>query len=84
LIPAELRQQLSQHLADYMLPGAFVTLESFPLTKNGKLDRQALPAPDLSAVVVHSYEAPSGEMETALARIWQNLLGLEQVGRHDH
>ncbi|PHM60991.1 Amino acid adenylation [Xenorhabdus ishibashii] len=84
LVPTDLRQQLAQHLADYMLPSAFVTLEAFPLTPNGKLDRQALPAPDLSAVVVRSYEAPVGETEIALAQIWQDLLGLEQVGRHDH
>ncbi len=84
LVPAELRQQLTQYLADYMLPSAFVTLESFPLTPNGKLDRQALPDPDASALVVHRYEAPSGETEIALAEIWQNLLGLEHVGRHDH
>ncbi|MBD2784446.1 amino acid adenylation domain-containing protein, partial [Xenorhabdus sp. DI] len=84
LIPAELRQQLAQHLADYMLPSAFVTLDAFPLTPNGKLDRKALPAPDSSAVVVRQYAAPLGEMEMALARIWQNLLGLERVSRHDH
>ncbi|PHM36579.1 non-ribosomal peptide synthetase [Xenorhabdus innexi] len=84
LAPAELRQQLAQHLADYMLPSAFVTLDTFPLTPNGKLDRQALPDPDQSAVITRDYEAPVGETETALARIWQQLLGLEQVGRHDH
>ncbi|WP_047686004.1 non-ribosomal peptide synthetase, partial [Xenorhabdus sp. NBAII XenSa04] len=84
LVPAELRQQLAQYLADYMLPGAFVILETFPLTPNGKLDRQALPAPDVSAIMVRGYEAPMGEMEVALAEIWQNLLGLEQIGRHDH
>ncbi|WP_340614296.1 AMP-binding enzyme [Xenorhabdus thailandensis] len=54
LVPAELRQQLAQHLADHMLPSAFVTLDAFPLTSNGKLDRQALPAPDLSAVVTRN------------------------------
>ncbi|WP_262946482.1 non-ribosomal peptide synthetase, partial [Xenorhabdus indica] len=84
LVPAELRQQLTQRLADYMLPSAFVTLEAFPLTPNGKLDRQALPAPDLSAVVVRSYEAPVSETEIILAQIWQDLLKVEQVGRYDH
>ncbi|WP_143707540.1 amino acid adenylation domain-containing protein, partial [Xenorhabdus ehlersii] len=84
LVPAELRQQLAQHLADYMLPSAFVTLETFPLNSNGKLDRQALPVPDTSAVIARGYETPVGEIETSLARIWQDLLGLERVGRHDH
>ncbi|WP_275346325.1 non-ribosomal peptide synthetase [Xenorhabdus bovienii] len=84
LVPAELRQQLAQHLAEYMLPSAFMVLDAFPLTPNGKLDRQALPAPDSSAVVARGYEAPLGEEETTLAQIWQDLLGLERVGRHDH
>ncbi|MDX7998162.1 amino acid adenylation domain-containing protein [Xenorhabdus sp. Reich] len=84
LIPAELRQQLAQHLPDYMLPSAFVTLDHFPLTPNGKLDRQALPAPDSSAVVSRDYEAPTGEAEIALAQIWQSLLKLNQVSRYDH
>ncbi|MDX7988963.1 non-ribosomal peptide synthetase, partial [Xenorhabdus sp. 12] len=81
---AELRQQLAQHLADFMLPSAFVVLDAFPLTSNGKLDRQALPAPALSAIVVRHYETPIGAAENALAQIWQDLLGLDQVGRHDH
>ncbi|KFF61974.1 hypothetical protein IW00_18775 [Pectobacterium brasiliense] len=84
LMPAELRQQLSTHLADYMIPSAFVMLDTFPLTPNGKLDRKALPAPDQTAVVSHGYEAPQGKVETKLAHIWQELLGLERVGRHDH
>ncbi|PHM22405.1 non-ribosomal peptide synthetase [Xenorhabdus ehlersii] len=84
LVPAELRQQLAQHLADYMLPSAFVILDTFPLTPNGKLDRQALPEPDASAVVVRHYEAPISEEEIILARIWQDLLGLERIGRHDN
>ncbi|MDC9623364.1 amino acid adenylation domain-containing protein [Xenorhabdus sp. XENO-7] len=84
LVLAELRQQLAQHLAEYMLPSAFMVLDAFPLTPNGKLNRQALPAPDSSAVVAHGYEAPVGEEEITLARIWQDLLGLERVGRHDH
>ncbi|MDX7998135.1 amino acid adenylation domain-containing protein [Xenorhabdus sp. Reich] len=82
--PAELRQQLAQQLTDYMIPSAFVTLDAFPLTSNGKLNRRALPVPDTSAVVTHGYEEPSGEVETTLAQIWQTLLGLEQVSRHDN
>ncbi|WP_047686241.1 phosphopantetheine-binding protein, partial [Xenorhabdus sp. NBAII XenSa04] len=84
LAPSDLRQALAQHLAEYMLPGAFVMLETFPLTPNGKLDRKALPAPDQSAVVTRGYAVPVGELETTLAQIWQNLLGLERVGRYDH
>ncbi|PHM67787.1 Amino acid adenylation [Xenorhabdus stockiae] len=84
LIPAELYAQLSQRLADYMLPGAFIILQSFPLTPNGKLDRRALPGPDPAAIITRDYVAPVGEVETTLADIWQDLLGLERVGRHDH
>ncbi|WP_422645754.1 amino acid adenylation domain-containing protein [Xenorhabdus budapestensis] len=84
LVPAELRQQLAQHLAEYMLPSAFVTLDAFPLTPNGKLNRQALPIPAQTALVTRNYEAPIGSMETGLAEIWQELLKLEQVSRHDH
>ena len=66
-----------------MLPSAFVTLEAFPLTPNGKLDRKALPAPDGSAVITRPYEAPQGETETLIAEIWKELLHLDRVGRYD-
>jgi amino acid adenylation domain-containing protein len=79
-----LRDALAKQLADYMLPSAFVQLERLPLTANGKLDRQALPAPDQQSVVTREYEAPQGDVERAIATIWQELLGLERVGRHDH
>jgi acyl carrier protein len=78
-----LRDELSTALADYMVPSAYVVLPVLPLMPNGKLDRQALPAPDGSAVASRAYEAPMGEVEEAIAQIWQELLGLEQVGRHD-
>ncbi|MDR8368278.1 condensation domain-containing protein, partial [Pseudomonas sp. JL3] len=81
---AELRAQLLGSLAEYMVPSAFVMLEAFPLTANGKLDRKALPTPDQSSVVTREYEAPQGAVETAIARIWQDLLKIEQVGRHDN
>ncbi|MFJ7794116.1 amino acid adenylation domain-containing protein [Pseudomonas sp. NPDC096950] len=81
---ATLRTQLADVLAEHMIPSAFVTLDTWPLTTNGKLDRGALPAPGLSALVSREYEAPKGAIETALAAAWQELLGVEQVGRDDH
>ena len=81
---AELRQQLMAQLPEYMVPSAFVVLDTLPQTHNGKLDRKALPAPDGSAVVRREYEAPRTEAEEVLAEIWQTLLGIERVGRHDH
>ena len=59
-------------------------LEAFPLTPNGKLDRKALPTPDGSGLSRQEYEAPQGEIEEALATIWQDLLQVEQVGRWDN
>ncbi|WP_445497289.1 amino acid adenylation domain-containing protein [Photorhabdus sp. SF281] len=78
-----LRAHLSAILPDYMVPSAFVRLDAFPLTPNGKLDRRALPAPDNEAFAYQVYEAPQGETEIALAAIWCELLGIEQVSRHD-
>lgn len=82
--PSQLREQLSHQLADYMVPSAFVTLTRFPLTPNGKLDRMALPAPDVESLASREYEAPKGQVETTLASIWQSLLAAPRVGRHDH
>ncbi|HEU4558095.1 MAG TPA: amino acid adenylation domain-containing protein, partial [Longimicrobium sp.] len=78
-----LRAHLSGQLPEYMVPAAFVRLETLPLTPNGKLDRRALPAPDADAFAAGAYEAPLGDTETALAEIWSELLGLERIGRHD-
>ncbi|MCF5710727.1 amino acid adenylation domain-containing protein, partial [Pseudomonas syringae] len=79
-----LRTHLQQQMPDYMVPAAYVHLESLPLTSNGKLDRKALPAPDQSALLSRAYEAPQGAVETTLAQIWSEVLQLERVGRHDH
>ncbi|KOR42084.1 thioester reductase, partial [Xanthomonas oryzae] len=81
--PAMLRTRLATHLPDHMLPAAYVQLDSLPLTNNGKLDRAALPAPDDQALDLHVYAAPQGEFEQVLATLWGDLLGVEQVGRHD-
>jgi acyl carrier protein len=67
-----------------MVPAAYVRMESLPLTANGKLDRKALPAPEGDAYAARGYEAPQGELEARLARIWADVLNLEQVGRHDN
>ncbi|NIE84497.1 MULTISPECIES: non-ribosomal peptide synthetase, partial [unclassified Burkholderia] len=82
-LAGELHAHLSARLPDYMVPAAFVALDAFPLTPNGKLDRRALPAPDENAFAREAYEAPRGEIETAVAAIWSELLGAERVGRHD-
>ncbi|HEU5136505.1 MAG TPA: amino acid adenylation domain-containing protein [Steroidobacteraceae bacterium] len=79
-----LRAHLKVSLPEYMIPGAFVTLQQFPLSPNGKLQRNALPAPDREAYAVSDYEAPRGEVEEILAGIWQELLGVERVGRSDN
>ncbi|MFL9674216.1 amino acid adenylation domain-containing protein [Pseudomonas marginalis] len=81
---AALRDHLLLSLAEHMVPSAFVLLERFPLTTNGKLDRKALPAPDADAVARRSYQAPRGHVETAIAGIWQDLLKLDRIGRDDH
>ncbi|WEF35134.1 non-ribosomal peptide synthetase [Pseudoduganella chitinolytica] len=80
---SQLREQLARWLPDYMVPTAYVALDALPLTANGKLDRQALPAPGAAALVQRAHEAPQGEVEQVLARIWSALLGVEPVGRQD-
>ncbi|MCV4286254.1 non-ribosomal peptide synthetase, partial [Pseudomonas capsici] len=79
-----LRDELLGSLAEYMVPAAFVMLESFPLTANGKLDRRALPEPGAEAFASREYEAPQGPVEETLATLWAQLLKVERVGRHDH
>ncbi|MBB3122512.1 amino acid adenylation domain-containing protein, partial [Pseudoduganella violacea] len=80
----QLHAYLAGQLPEYMVPAAYMALAAMPLTPNGKLDRNALPAPDGAAYRQRDYEAPQSGTETALAAIWADLLQLEQVGRHDH
>src|SRR5581483_1874256 len=68
---------------DYMIPAAFVTLDALPLNRNGKLDRDNLPAPDRDPAAA-SYTPPRTSTEHALAAIWADVLGLDQVGIHDN
>ncbi|MDB6024686.1 MAG: amino acid adenylation enzyme/thioester reductase family protein [Verrucomicrobiales bacterium] len=83
--PEELRRWLLESLPEYMLPSAFVQLEVFPLTPNGKVDRRALPAPDVARPeLAATYEAPRTETEQIIVRIWQEVLNLEKIGIHDN
>jgi amino acid adenylation domain-containing protein/non-ribosomal peptide synthase protein (TIGR01720 family) len=77
-----LRQALAQALPDYMVPAEIMRLEALPLTANGKIDRKALPEP--AARDGRDYAAPQGEVEQALAEIWEQVLRTERVGRHDN
>jgi amino acid adenylation domain-containing protein/non-ribosomal peptide synthase protein (TIGR01720 family) len=80
----ELRAYLSGLLPVYMVPAAFVRLDALPLGSNGKIDRKALPAPDIAAQRESRYVAPRNSAEDILAAIWQEVLGLERVGIEDN
>ena len=82
---SELRELAKSQLPDYMVPAAFVTLEKLPLTAHGKVDRRALPEPERSrAELAADYAAPQTEAEQVLAKVWCDVLRLEQVGVHDN
>jgi thioesterase domain-containing protein/acyl carrier protein len=80
-VDAELRERLSRSMPDYMVPSAFVALESIPLTPNGKVDRRALPAPDAPAA--GGYVVPRDVTELEVARIWAEALEIPRVGAAD-
>ncbi|MCA1614516.1 MAG: AMP-binding protein, partial [Acidobacteria bacterium] len=83
-VPAELRSHLRERLPEYMVPSAFVVLDTLPLTPNGKVDRRALPAPDSTRDALESpYEPPRTPVEEVLCGIWAEVLGSERVGVED-
>lgn len=80
----DLRIFLEERLPDYMVPAAFVPLESFPLDPNGKVNRRALPPPTSTGLELGvDFVAPEGPIEQMLAEIWQEVLGVERVGLND-
>ncbi|MBU7585509.1 MAG: amino acid adenylation domain-containing protein [Nostoc sp. TH1S01] len=81
---SELRQFMKAKLPDYMIPSAFVILEALPLTPSGKVNRRALPAPDLISEIADQFVAPRNPIEEKLALIWSQVLRLEKVGIHDN
>ncbi|MGI9290753.1 MAG: amino acid adenylation domain-containing protein, partial [Gammaproteobacteria bacterium] len=76
-----LRDQIKADLPEYMMPSAFIILDEFPLTPNGKIDRKKLPAPEWRPQ--KEYVAPRTEVEELLAEMWSDLLRIERVGVHD-
>jgi amino acid adenylation domain-containing protein len=82
---ADLRGHLRESLPDYMVPSAIVSMEAWPLTPNGKIDRKALPAPDGSRADARvPFVAARTPLEEVLAGIWCDVLGLKSVGIHDN
>jgi amino acid adenylation domain-containing protein len=78
-----LRRQLQQTLPDFMIPAEMVSLETFPNTPNGKLDKKALPAPDLRREK-RQHEPPRTELEQAITGVWREVLEIETIGVHDN
>ncbi|KUP39086.1 non-ribosomal peptide synthetase [Bacillus halotolerans] len=83
LTAGEIREHLSRQLPAYMIPAYFIQLTAMPLTSNGKIDRQALPAPT-GNLTGNTYTAPRTELEKILAGVWESVLGAERVGINDH
>lgn len=81
-LPTDWRSYLTDYLPNYMIPSHLVTMEAFPQTPNGKLDRKALPIPEADKTS-KAFVAPSTGTEKALAEIWKDILGVERVGIHD-
>jgi amino acid adenylation domain-containing protein/thioester reductase-like protein len=81
---SDLRHFLKQRMPDYMIPAAFVVLETLPLTPSGKVNRRALPAPDLQIGREESFVAPRTSIEEMLTSIWTKSLKIDKIGVHDN
>jgi amino acid adenylation domain-containing protein len=82
---SDMRRTLAETLPEYMVPSTFVMLKTLPHTATGKVDRRALPAPHRTRPVLNTpFRTPRTPVEAQLARIWAEVLGLEEVGVHDN
>jgi amino acid adenylation domain-containing protein len=79
----ELREFLAAELPAFMVPAAFIQIEAFPLTPNGKVDRAALPPPDEAHFIRTISTPPQSETEIAIAKLWREVLGVEEIGVTD-
>ncbi|RKZ73416.1 MAG: non-ribosomal peptide synthetase, partial [Gammaproteobacteria bacterium] len=84
IMHSTLRQFLKEKLPDYMVPSAFVELEAMPLTPNGKVDRRAFPAPGQTQEDHKNFVAPQDKLEQQLANLWEKVLHVHPIGRHDN
>jgi acyl carrier protein len=81
----ELRRWLLSKLPDYMVPSAFVIVDTFPLTPSGKIDRQAITQQRSDRLTLdHSFVAPRNAVEHVLASLWKDVLGVDQIGVEDN
>ena len=80
----KLKQALKAELPGYMIPSNFIWLEKLPITENGKLDRKALPAPDIEVSRNRQHVGPRNENEKILQNVWADVLGIENIGVHDN
>ncbi|HYW19654.1 MAG TPA: amino acid adenylation domain-containing protein [Nodularia sp. (in: cyanobacteria)] len=81
---SQLRKFLQQKLPDYMIPSTFIVIDSLPLTHNGKLDRRALPAPEITLKPNHQHLLPRNPIEEKLVAIWAEILNLKQISIDDN
>ncbi|HEX3048367.1 MAG TPA: amino acid adenylation domain-containing protein [Bacillota bacterium] len=81
---AEIKDYLALKLPDYMIPAYFIRLDRMPLSANGKLDRKALPEPEVMIPGGGDYQAPRTETERRLAGIFRDILGIQRIGIHDN
>jgi acyl carrier protein len=82
--PESLTEALHRKLPNYMVPSIFVLLESLPITPNGKVDRKALPAPDLALMKADDRIRPRTPLEGLVAEVFARVLNVEEVGIHDN
>jgi amino acid adenylation domain-containing protein len=80
----EMRTFMKQKVPEFMVPSNFVLMDALPLTANGKVDRKALPKPDVAKSIAENYVAPRTEIERDMAAIWATILKIERVGIHDN
>ena len=81
----EPREFLKDKVPEYMVPAAFVLIDAFPLSPNGKVDRRALPVPKVRGIESEApYVAPRNQTENVLANIWSEVLGIKRIGIHDN